>query len=123
MAEAKTILLIDDEELILRLLTQVFSRKGFNVLSAPSADAGFELLEDNAVDLILLDVSMPGTPGDEACRRIKGNETTAHIPVIFLSKENFNTLAHLKSSCQAEGFISKLKDMDTIVSYVQRFLT
>ena len=123
MSDSKTILLIDDEELILRLLSQVFVRKGFNVLSASSADAGFEILEDKAVDLILLDISMPGTPGDEACRRIKGNERTSHIPVIFLSNENFSTLAHLKSSCHAEGFISKLKDMDTIVSYVQRFLT
>ncbi len=79
------ILLVDDEPLNLKLLKHALEPKGFETTTAFSGDEALLVLEKKHVDLILLDVVMPGIGGYEVCRKIKGISAQCAIPIIFLT--------------------------------------
>ena len=79
------ILIVDDNAESLRLLTEMLSDAGYKTRPAPSGELALRALESIEPDLILLDVRMPGMDGYEICRRLKANEFTRHIPVLFIS--------------------------------------
>lgn len=74
-----------DDDAMMRELTRDELGGAFQVLAAESGEACLALLQNARVDLILLDVEMPGIDGYETCRRIRENSDLADIPVIFLS--------------------------------------
>ena len=82
------ILIVDDLPTNLRLLDSVLSQQGYNVLKAISGELALRATTTVDVDLILLDIMMPGLNGYEVCRRLKAEPKTANIPVIFLSALN-----------------------------------
>ena len=77
------ILLVDDDPKNLQVAMNIL--KDYNVIYAQSGEKALELLEKNRFDLILLDVVMPTMDGYFVCSKIKENEKTKKIPVIFLS--------------------------------------
>jgi CheY-like chemotaxis protein len=77
------ILLVDDDTKNLQVAMSIL--KDYNVIYAQSGDKALELLEKNNFDLILLDVVMPTMDGYYVCSKIKQNEKTKKIPVIFLT--------------------------------------
>lgn len=77
------ILLVDDDTKNLQVAMSIL--KDYNVIYAQSGDKALELLEKNRFDLILLDVVMPTMDGYFVCSKIKQNEKTKKIPVIFLT--------------------------------------
>lgn len=80
-----TVLIVDDTEQNVRLLTHVVKKEGYKVLAAFSGEDALELVEKKKPDIILLDVMMPNMNGFEVCRKLKGQERYKDIPVIFLS--------------------------------------
>ncbi len=82
------ILIVDDSPLTLDVLSQALEAEGYTVLTATSGEAGLEVAEQAAPDLILLDVMMPGIDGFETCRRLKADPNTRDIPVIFLTAQD-----------------------------------
>lgn len=83
-ASPPSILIVDDEPSNLKILKAYLTPAGYSIIEARS---GLETLEKSGLgpDLILLDVLMPEMDGLETCRRLKDNEATREIPVIFLS--------------------------------------
>lgn len=79
------ILIVDDAPQNLKLLHFILSKAGASVVEAGSAEEARAQIDAHRPDAILLDIMMPDTNGYELCREIKENESTAHIPVIFLS--------------------------------------
>lgn len=79
------ILAIDDTPASLRLLTDILKAEGYEVRSAISGELALHAAAAQPPELILLDVSMPGMDGFEVCRRLKAQEPTRDIPVIFVS--------------------------------------
>ena len=79
------ILIVDDTPANLRLLSQILSGRGYKVRAA--IDGAHTLIAVQAAppDLILLDIRMPKMDGYEVCRRLKADERTADIPVLFIS--------------------------------------
>jgi len=84
-ASGGTILIVDDMPANLEVVTSHLERQGYRAVVALSGDEGIERAEYVQPDLILLDVMMPGIDGFEICRRLKGNERTRAIPVIFMT--------------------------------------
>jgi DNA-binding response OmpR family regulator len=82
---APHILVADDDPVIVRLLQVNFKLEGYDVDTAAHGEEAIQKARDRKPGLILLDVMMPGLDGWEVCRRLKENEETAGIPVIFLS--------------------------------------
>ena len=81
----KNILIIDDNPTNLILLTQLLSKKGYKVQVAAHGSIALNFARANPPDLILLDIMMPQMDGYEVCSRLKENEITEAIPVIFVS--------------------------------------
>ena len=79
------ILIVDDTPENLTLLRQMLTEKGFLVRPAISGEVALNSVQTNLPDLILLDILMPGMDGYEVCRRLKSQERTRDIPVIFIS--------------------------------------
>lgn len=80
-----TVLLAEDDPLIRRVAEIALRREGFIVTAVADGAEALQVLEGDPVDLVVLDGMMPKVDGLEACRRLKGNPRTAHIPVIILS--------------------------------------
>ena len=85
MAYTDSILVVDDTPVNLRVLTEMLKRHDFNVYSAPDGPTALEIVQSEALDLILLDIKMPGMDGYMVCEKIKADERFADIPVIFIS--------------------------------------
>jgi len=79
------ILIVDDNPTNLEMLFEFLANAGFKVLIAEDGESAIERVEYAPPDLILLDVIMPGIDGFETCRRLKANESTQDIPVIFMT--------------------------------------
>ena len=80
-----TILVVDDDPVIQRLLAVNFEMEGYRVIVAGDGIEGLALTAEHKPDLILLDVMMPRMDGIEAVHRLKSDPETASIPVILLS--------------------------------------
>ncbi len=80
-----TVLLIDDQPLNQRLLKQILERAGLRTHAAGDWDRGQELLRAEAIDLVLLDIMLPGLDGYEILSRLLADPATRDIPVILIS--------------------------------------
>ena len=79
------ILIVEDEKDIRQLITFTLQYAGFTVVAGKDGQEAVELVEKEMPDMILMDVRMPRLDGYGACKVIKSNEKTAHIPIVFLS--------------------------------------
>nr|WP_320193298.1 response regulator [uncultured Desulfobacter sp.] len=85
MDKKSCILIVDDERLNIKLLTELLRDK-YKIMAAKNGEQALKAARGNvAPDLILLDIMMPGIDGYEVCKRLKADEKTKHIPVIFVT--------------------------------------
>lgn len=83
--EYSTVLLVDDNPTNLRVISDCLSDVGLTLLLARSGEQALKIVARHRPDLVLLDILMPGIDGFETCQRLKENDETKDIPVIFLS--------------------------------------
>ena len=79
------ILLVDDESDMLKLMKMQLVRDGHTVITAGNGSDALRTVKETRPALILLDIMMPGMDGYEVCRRLKENDETASIPIVFVS--------------------------------------
>jgi twitching motility two-component system response regulator PilH len=82
------ILIVDDSPAQLYNLRKIVEEGGHQTVTADSGEAAIELAVDEHPELILMDIVMPGMSGYQATRKLSRNESTRHIPVIFVSKKD-----------------------------------
>jgi len=121
MNEMKTILIIDDDEVNVNTLMDLLDDK-YDILASLDGQDGIELLEEERVDLILLDIVMPKLNGFEVCKKLKNDEKTKNIPVIFITanidKESINK-AHESGGVD---YIIKPFRLEEILSRINRHI-
>lgn len=81
----RKVLVVDDLEQNVDILTRFLEPMGFYTRSADSGLAALDLVEEDPPDVILLDLMMPGMNGFDVCRRLKRSQKTRHIPVIIIT--------------------------------------
>ena len=118
----KVILAIDDEEHILELLAYNLENNGFKVLTAGSGEEGLETLKKEKVDLILLDIMLPGIDGMEMLKRLRKNPDTADLPVIMLTAKSEEINKVLGLEVGADDYISKPFGFYELVARVKAVL-
>ena len=102
-----SILCVDDVAMVRNLLETVLVASGYTVVLSASGNEALEIINQQKIDLVLLDVSMPELSGYEVCRKIKNDERHKNIPVILVTGET-SIEDHLKGSqAGAEDFIEK----------------
>ena len=83
MNEEKTILIVDDTKENVDILLGLL--EGYDLLAATDGETAIELAQEESIDLILLDIVMPGMDGFQTCRMLKQDERTKDIPIIFIT--------------------------------------
>ncbi len=81
--ENKTILVVDDTATNLDILTELLEQ--YDVISAISGKDAIQILNEEKIDLILLDIMMPEMDGYEVCQKLKADDATKNIPIIFIT--------------------------------------
>ncbi|MCM2358379.1 MAG: response regulator [Geobacteraceae bacterium] len=116
------ILCVDDEPMNLSLLEAMLVSQGYETIKADNGTKALEKIQGEHVDVVLLDVMMPGLDGFEVCRRIKSDERYRSIPVVMLTayaaKENRIT----GIEAGAEDFISKPFDVVEVLARISMLL-
>ncbi len=80
-----TVLVCDDDPVIVNLLQVNFEIEGYDVIPATGGDAGLARARSDRPDVIVLDVMMPGIDGLEVARRLRADEATRRIPIVLVS--------------------------------------
>jgi CheY-like chemotaxis protein len=102
MKQSPNVLLIDDEESIVKVVGEVLRCMGFIIRTATSAQEGVQTACAAVPDVIVCDVRMPGIGGEEVVLMLKAQPATAHIPIVLVSGYCEPGFEHL-----AEAFLPK----------------
>ncbi len=125
-AETKkaTILIVDDKPMNLTILINHLQESNYRIMAARSGEKAMEQLKYAHPDLILLDIMMPpGIDGFETCRRIKANESTKDIPIVFMSALT-DTVDKVKGfKVGAVDYITKPFQQEEVLARVKTHLT
>lgn len=101
------VLIIDDHSSSRMTAVAILSEEGYEVLEADNGLAGLECVLEFNPDVILLDVMMPGMDGFEVCRRLKDDEHTRLIPVVFITALNDKRSRIMGIEAGGDDFLSK----------------
>jgi DNA-binding response OmpR family regulator len=104
MPDSSTILLVDDEDSVQKLLTYPLERDGFRVVSARDGEEALARFAEEAVDLVVLDIMLPKLDGLEVCKRLRAESS---VPIIMLTArdDEFDTVLGLELG--ADDYITK----------------
>ena len=106
-ASNRTIMVVDDEIEMVKVVRGMLKEKGFNVTCAYDGLQVFYVLKQQKPDLILLDIMMPQMDGLEVLARLKGNPATASIPVILLTEKADDEDVQIGYKMGADIYITK----------------
>jgi DNA-binding response OmpR family regulator len=104
------VLIIDDEELLVKSMCLSLKHKGFEVQGARDGIEGIELAQTTLPDIIILDIMMPGIDGWETLKRLKENSSTRSIPVIIFTAREYSNGTILAQEKGAVDMITKPVD-------------
>jgi len=113
----KTILIVEDEQNIVDILSFNLSREGYDTLEAYDGPTGLQLALENNPDLILLDLMLPGMDGFEVCRKVR--EAGSSIPIIMLTAREEETDKVLGLELGADDYITKPFSMRELLARVK----
>jgi CheY-like chemotaxis protein len=119
----KRILLIDDDADIRQLVQIILEQAGYEMLEAASGPAGLRQAQSEAIDLVLLDVMMPGINGWEVLERLKGDPQTASIPVVLFTVRNQQLDSDKACLHLADGYLHKPFVAQELLEMVTKQLT
>ena len=116
------VLIADDDAVILRLLEVNFSLEGYEVVTASRGEEAIERASEGRFDLIVLDVMMPGMDGWEVASRLKEEEVTASIPVVFLSARTQEQDKERGMRLGVAAYVTKPFDPEELLGLAQRLI-
>ena len=121
--EKGVILIVDDNPNNLSFLFDFLTELGFKVLVARTGVSALQKAEYSPPDLILLDVVMPEVDGFETCRRLKANDSTKEIPIIFMTALNSTEDKVKAFSVGAVDYVTKPIQNEEVLARVKAHLS
>lgn len=118
----KTILIVDDEEHILELLSYNLDNNGFAVIQADTGEKALEILEKQTVNLVLLDIMLPGMDGIAILKSIRSNTKIKRMPIILLTAKNDEIDTVLGLEMGADDYISKPFGIHEVIARIKAVL-
>ncbi|MBI2597490.1 response regulator [Candidatus Daviesbacteria bacterium] len=116
----KKILICDDDEGIVEILTTILKEDRWEIKSITSGKKILKIIKDFMPDLVLLDIWMPGIGGVEITRLVKKDARVKHIPIIILSA--LQDTEEIAKEAGADGFILKPFEMEELLSKLNKQL-
>lgn len=115
------ILIVDDDELMLKSIRHSLVEQGYNVLLAEDVSKALDILEDQKIDLIVSDIMMPNVSGLGLLNMLKEYYLDA-IPVILMSSLDKGAIVANTLSLQANSFLSKPLDVNELLTCIRKIL-
>jgi two-component system, cell cycle response regulator DivK len=116
------ILVVDDNEVNLRLACMLLAGEGYEVSTASDAEEALVLLQTFRPRLILMDLQMPGMDGFELARRLKADPATRHIAILALTAYAMKGDEERAREAGCDGYVSKPIDTRTLPALIGRLL-
>ena len=113
------ILVVDDEDDILELISANLKREGFTVLPVTTGEDALELLKTKNPDLVVLDLMLPGIQGLEVCRHIRANPDYTDIPILILSAKGTEVDRILGLEMGADDYMTKPFSVRELISRIR----
>jgi two-component system cell cycle response regulator DivK len=118
----KTVLIVEDNEKIMKLARDILRAKGYQTLEATTGGEGVRLALEHKPDLVLMDIQLPDINGIEAFERIRANAGTAKVPVIaFTASVTANDRSRI-GDAGFDGFLGKPINLKDFLETVRRTL-
>lgn len=118
----KKILIVEDEESLLKLESILLTSKGYEVCGVANGRAALEAVVEEKPDLVLLDIMLPEIDGFEVCQQIKADPATSHIPVVMLTAKKSREDMARGEKVGADWYITKPFKSAMVIETIQRFL-
>ncbi len=123
MAETRArVLVADDDPAILRLIEVTFALEGLEVVGVARGEEALRAARNETFDLIVLDVMMPGIDGWEVCERLKADEATADVPIVFLSARTRDEDQARGLGLGVDAYVTKPFDPDALLELAKRLV-
>ncbi|ANA39984.1 MULTISPECIES: response regulator transcription factor [Geobacter] len=120
--EKKRILIVEDEESLLKLESILLSSRGYAVAGVTDGKAALDYIAATPPDLIILDIMLPGMDGFEVCRLIKADPSTRHIPVVMLTAKKSTQDREKGMDAGAAAYVTKPFKSARIIEIIQGLL-
>lgn len=118
----KTLLVADDEQDIVDLVTYNLTREGFHVLAAADGLESLKIIRKHCPDIVILDWMMPGMDGLEVCRQLRQTPETSRIPVIMLTAKSDTVDKILGLEMGADDYVTKPFHVRELVARIHAVL-
>jgi len=119
---SKRILVVEDTEDNRRILRDLLTRAGFELIEAADGESGVSMATTHRPDLILMDIQLPVLDGYEATRRIRANPDTRSIPIIAVTSYALSGDESKALDAGCDGYVAKPFSPRKILAMVQEFL-
>lgn len=116
------VLIVDDEALIHDVVGTILDLEEFDVVSATSADAAWDLLTRDPPDLVVSDVMMPERDGLSLCRQIRDDERFAGLPVVLLTARDESADRVAAKEAGADAYLTKPFSPLVLIDTIQNLL-
>ena len=117
-----TVLVVDDDPVILKLLEVNFEMEGFQVVRAADGAEGLERAREMRPDIVVLDVMMPRMTGYEVAKALREDGDTAHIPIIFVTARAQSSDVEKGMELGVEDYVTKPFDPLDLIDRVNALL-
>lgn len=118
----ETILVIEDNELNMKLVKSLLGIGKYNVLTAEDAESGMKLARQNQPDLILMDIQLPGIDGLSATKILKADPALHEIPIIALTSHAMEGDDKKAFDAGCDGYIAKPIDTKNFLATISQYL-
>jgi DNA-binding response OmpR family regulator len=116
------ILIIEDDELVRKVLDFRLQKEGYDVFQAKDGGEALELIAENHFDLLLVDIMLPYVGGLEITQKVKSNPQTKDIPIIVVSANGLENVILEAFALGADDFIAKPFNLPELIIRVKKHL-
>ena len=116
------VLVVDDEQIIVDLVTDILRRNGYRCHGCLKAEEALQAATDLTVDLIISDINLDGVSGLEMCERIKRQQGCQETPVMFLSGAQIPDIIRRSHAAGGSYYLRKPFDPDVLIELVDKAL-
>jgi two-component system cell cycle response regulator DivK len=118
----KRILVVEDQEDNRRIIRDLLTSAGYELIEATDGEAGVRLAESERPDLILMDIQLPVLDGHEATRRVKQNPELRHIPIIVVTSYALSGDDQKAMAAGSDGYVAKPFSPRQLLATIRKFL-
>ncbi len=118
----KKVLIVEDNPDNLRLMTYILQRDGYEILGAEDGEQGVEIAASTLLDLIIMDIMLPGIDGMESTRRIRASEPAGNPPIIAMTSYAMRGDREKIMAAGCNGYIEKPVDPRRVMTEIKKII-